>query len=260
MTGRLPRILLVASPDLAMELAQMLKGQGCGFMVETESAARSRLASSSFDVVLREAGYRLDLEGQREDGLSEGVSPILWITEEEAAEGGESGAVWGPWSDESLTSAVYRLLLESRKQREHRILDQFPMPAYLWRLEESDEYRLVGFNERAREITNGGVERFLDALASNLYEDRLEIVEPFDECIETGRTIVRDLDYDYVTTGETRHLRVHYCRVSPSEILVFTESCRCVGRSLAACGAARVRAERWQLRGQDTSEQSIGCP
>lgn len=106
------------------------------------------------------------------------------------------------------------------KFRKH--FENNPIPIYCWQ-KYGDDFLLVDYNPAAAESTGDNVENLRAARLSQVYADMPDVLEDFRATVETGRPVVRDMEYVFRTTGETRSFRVRYIHVSPDMVMVHTE-------------------------------------
>lgn len=222
MLSQAPKILLIASRQLGDDLSEIIERQGLDVLVRSAAEATSRTNRVTCDVLVVEDDQvpaSADLSGIRS---FLGDPPLLSLTREPPAVVEPGHAAWGPWSDESLMATIFRLLFLSWRKREYRILDQMPIPIYIWRTHGAD-FRLIGYNEAALAITERNAGKVLGRLASEIYTDRPDLIAPFDACRRTGKVVVKEVLYDFRTVEKTRPLLFHYASVPPNDVLIFTE-------------------------------------
>ncbi|MDP8255351.1 MAG: PAS domain S-box protein [Candidatus Alcyoniella australis] len=112
--------------------------------------------------------------------------------------------------------------LRLNEQRMRRIYNSLPLPTFTWRWA-GDEFVLTDFNEAAREATQGKIAEYIGITADKLYEDLPELVREMHACLAQNRTIKREMEYTYKSTGLTRRLSVIYAKVPPDMVMVHTE-------------------------------------
>ncbi len=102
------------------------------------------------------------------------------------------------------------------------IFKVIPMPIYLWQKVKNDLI-LIDYNIASEKITKGKIKNFVGINASELYKDKLEILEELDRCFNQKIKISREMDYTFNSIGEKKNLLVTYNFVLPDLVLVYTE-------------------------------------
>lgn len=134
-------------------------------------------------------------------------------------------------ADEALKEYSERLeeLVEERtaelKESEAKARAQYrgiPMPTYTWQRVEED-FVLIDYNDAAVEITNGGINDYLGAKASEMYGDRPQIQQEIERCFTEKSIIEREMQYEYLSSGEYKYLAVKYAFVHPDLVIIHTE-------------------------------------
>ncbi|MFX0033468.1 MAG: PAS domain S-box protein [Candidatus Hodarchaeota archaeon] len=97
-----------------------------------------------------------------------------------------------------------------------------PIPAYTWQKYDND-FVLIDFNNAAKEITNGAVNDFLGYKASQLYKDRVDIIQDLKRCMDEKIQVTKEMKYKFHFSGDEKYLSVNYGYVSPDLIIVHTE-------------------------------------
>ena len=98
-----------------------------------------------------------------------------------------------------------------------------PVPTYTWQWDGEDDLVLVDYNIAAEEITHGKIGGFLGIRAREFYKDTPEILEELFQCFNKKTPIQREMQYQYKSTGESKHLAVKYAFAPPNLVLVHTE-------------------------------------
>ena len=96
------------------------------------------------------------------------------------------------------------------------------IPAYTWKKVDGD-FVLVNYNNAAAKMTKGSVENFLGNKASEMYKDRLDILNDLLLCSNNKTHIKRESNYRFQFSKEEKYLLVNYSYVDPDLIVVRTE-------------------------------------
>ncbi len=98
----------------------------------------------------------------------------------------------------------------------------FPVATYTWRLQDGD-FILVDFNDKADMIALGKMKEYLNSKASEIYNDRPDIIADMHESIQHGKTIRKNVVYKYRISEEQRHLLATYVKVTEDLVTIYTE-------------------------------------
>ncbi len=123
------------------------------------------------------------------------------------------------------SNALLQSYVEKLTKNEERLraqYDSIPVPTYTWKKVGSD-FELVDYNEAAFAITRGGISNYIGAKAQKMYASIPDIINALHECYRDRNTIEEEMVYEYMSTGETKYLLVHYAYVPPDSVLVHTE-------------------------------------
>jgi len=101
------------------------------------------------------------------------------------------------------------------------IFKKIPSPIYLWQ-KVDDDLTLIDFNNAAKEITDNKITNFLGIKASELYQEKPQILEELYRCVDEQKYISREMRYLYKSTGKEKILFVIYDFVPPNFVLVTT--------------------------------------
>ena len=122
--------------------------------------------------------------------------------------------------------------ITERKKAEQKIKDsgemfralykEGPIATYTWKKFNND-FVFIDFNNSAEKITNGNVIRVLGHRASNMYEDRPDILEDIHQCFNDKTNITREMEYKFQFSDEEKYLSVNYGYVKPDLVIVQTE-------------------------------------
>ena len=96
------------------------------------------------------------------------------------------------------------------------------IPAYTWK-NVDDDFVLINYNNAAVKITHGSVENYIGDKASEMYKDRLDILNDLHLCLNDKTHINREINYRFQFSNEEKILLVNYSYVDPDLIIVRTE-------------------------------------
>ncbi|HUW90142.1 MAG TPA: PAS domain S-box protein [Candidatus Nanopelagicaceae bacterium] len=96
------------------------------------------------------------------------------------------------------------------------------IPAYTWKNVDGD-FVLINYNNAAAKTTNGNVENFLGNKGSEMYKDRLDILNDLNLCLNNKTHVRREINYRFQFSNEEKYLLVNYSYVYPDLIVVRTE-------------------------------------
>ena len=122
--------------------------------------------------------------------------------------------------------------ITERKKSEKKIKESADMfkalfkegsiPAYTWKNVDGD-FVLINYNNAAAKTTNGNVENFLGNKASEMYKDRLDILNDLNLCLNNKTHVRRETNYQFKFSNEEKYILVNYSYVDPDLIVVRTE-------------------------------------
>lgn len=118
-----------------------------------------------------------------------------------------------------------RTVEQALRESEEKLRAQYkgiPVPTYTWQ-RIGEGLVLVDYNDAAMAITQGHVASFVGKKDSAMYQSRPAILEDLSRCFAERTSICREMLYEYMSTGETKHLAVSYAFVPPDLVLVHTE-------------------------------------
>lgn len=101
------------------------------------------------------------------------------------------------------------------------IFKKIPSPIYLWQ-KVDDDLILIDFNTAAKEITDNKITKFLGIKASELYQEKSQILGELYQCFDEQKHISREMRYNYQSTGKEKILFVIYDFIPPNLVLVNT--------------------------------------
>ncbi|MFX0012255.1 MAG: PAS domain-containing protein, partial [Candidatus Hermodarchaeota archaeon] len=96
------------------------------------------------------------------------------------------------------------------------------IPAYIWKKVDGD-FVLIDFNNAAINISEGNVVNFVGDKASEMYKDRLDILNDLHQCQTEKKHLKREMKYRFQFSNEDKYLLVNYGYVHPDLIIVRTE-------------------------------------
>ncbi|MFX1418364.1 MAG: PAS domain S-box protein [Promethearchaeota archaeon] len=102
------------------------------------------------------------------------------------------------------------------------VFNKFTTPTYLWR-KVGDDLILIDYNKAARTITDNKIEKFSGKKASDLYKDQNQILNELYTCLNEKKSISREMEYKYQSTGQDRVLFVNYEYIPPNLVMVYTK-------------------------------------
>ena len=96
------------------------------------------------------------------------------------------------------------------------------IPAYIWKKVDGD-FVLIDFNNAAIDISKGNVINFVGNKASEMYKDRLDILNDLHQCQTEKKHLKREMKYRFQFSDEDKYLLVNYGYVHPDLVIVRTE-------------------------------------
>ena len=121
--------------------------------------------------------------------------------------------------EQALRNAEERLK-EVASNIDERLREQYrsiPVPTYTWQ-KIGGEFILVDFNDAAAE-SMGRIVDFFGKPASEIFENRPQILADFAECYNEQKTLIREAPYKMITTGETKYFVTTYNYVAPNLVV-----------------------------------------
>jgi PAS domain S-box-containing protein len=97
-----------------------------------------------------------------------------------------------------------------------------PIAAYTWKKVNSD-FIFIDFNNAADKITDGNVVKLLGHKASEMYQNRPDILNDLNECYNDRTHITREMQYRFEFNNQEKFLLVNYGYVKPDLVIVQTE-------------------------------------
>jgi diguanylate cyclase (GGDEF)-like protein/PAS domain S-box-containing protein len=102
------------------------------------------------------------------------------------------------------------------------IFNGLPLPSYAWR-KSGDDFVLIDYNEAAAAVTGGKVEQLLGTTLTDAYTSESEVYHDMHRAYNERITHGHEMDYTFLSTGETRRIKATYTFISPDLVLVYTE-------------------------------------
>ena len=96
------------------------------------------------------------------------------------------------------------------------------IPAYTWKNVDGD-FVLVNYNNAAAKLSHKSVENYIGNKASEMYKDRLDILNDLRLCLNDKTHVKREINYRFHSSNEEKFLLVNYSYVDPDLIIVRTE-------------------------------------
>ena len=97
--------------------------------------------------------------------------------------------------------------------------DGIPIPFYVWQ-EKKNDFILIDYNKAAEKVTNGKIKDLLRKKASEIHEDRLDIIEALNQCFKEKKSISKISEYTMKTTGEEVYISLKMHFLPPDLIIV----------------------------------------
>jgi len=100
-----------------------------------------------------------------------------------------------------------------------KFFDSIPIPSYVWQKKEN-HFLLIDYNKAAEKVTNGKIKDYLNRKASEVHNDRVDIVEAINECYNKKKSVSKKSKYLVKTTEEQVYvsLKIHF--LPPDLIIV----------------------------------------
>ncbi len=112
--------------------------------------------------------------------------------------------------------------LRESEERYRRQFEYLPIPTYTWEFGKND-FVLVECNKAAHTITKGLIKDYLGSNASEMYAHLPGVVDDMSRCLKEKISHTREMTYKFISTGENKHLIVHYVYTPPNHVVVHTE-------------------------------------
>jgi PAS domain S-box-containing protein len=111
------------------------------------------------------------------------------------------------------------------KESEHRFKKQFnytSLPTFIWQFSDTD-FILTNCNNAADRMTQGNTQKFIGKKATEIYADRPDIIEKFNSCLKTKKTLSFETDYTSRATGLLRTIIFTCISLGDDMIMLHTE-------------------------------------
>ena len=95
-----------------------------------------------------------------------------------------------------------------------------PVPVYAWRVTDDDDLVLDGYNDAGLAFTRGQIRDLRGVRASAAYDGDSEVYADLRRCARERATFTRQVNYETITTGESRELEVTYAFVGDDTVMV----------------------------------------
>lgn len=130
----------------------------------------------------------------------------------------------------SLHGVMYDISDRKRAEESARLNEErwraqyraFPIPTFTWQ-KQGDDFVLSDFNDAALAITRGALGRLKGERLSVVHKDRPDAVRDVWQCFNERKTLARETDYRFVTTGEVKRLHVTCVFTPPDQVMVHTD-------------------------------------
>ena len=86
-----------------------------------------------------------------------------------------------------------------------------------------NDFVLIDFNNAADKFAYGVLKSFIGKKASEMYSDRLDIIDDLTKCMQTRARVSKQMDYLFQYSKENKFLSVNYDFLNPDLIIVRTE-------------------------------------
>lgn len=100
--------------------------------------------------------------------------------------------------------------------------DGIPLPTFTW-VKNGNDLILADYNRAADTVTQGKTADFVGISATVFFQDQPELLEDMYNCLKSKKSIERETEYKYKTTGKVRSLAIRFAYVPPDCVLAHTE-------------------------------------
>ncbi len=97
--------------------------------------------------------------------------------------------------------------------------DGIPIPSYVWQ-EKNNNFILIDYNKAAEKVTKGKIKHLLRKKASEIHDDRIDIIEALNQCFQEKKSIYKISEYNMKTTGEQVYISLKMHFLPPDLIIV----------------------------------------
>lgn len=131
----------------------------------------------------------------------------------------EQAIIFGINKSEKLK--LQHQLIES-EERFRSFFTNLPIPTFTWK-KTQDDFKLIDFNNAAKEITQGGIENYRDVSLSKLYAKKPKYIEKINRCFHKKENIKEEEVYQYQSIDKIKFLRVSYIYLPTNYVIVLSE-------------------------------------
>jgi len=118
-------------------------------------------------------------------------------------------------------ASIEKVLIKSEESI-RALFDSISTPTYVWQ-KIGDFFHLIDYNKTAYEFLQGAIENYIDIKASEMYKERVDILEDIQNCFKKKNNFTREMKYYYIAFKEDRDLKVKYVYLPPDLVVVHTE-------------------------------------
>jgi PAS domain S-box-containing protein len=112
--------------------------------------------------------------------------------------------------------------LQDSEERFRKQYKGIPLPTYSW-LQVGDDFVLQDYNDAAEHNTESNILDWLGRRASEVFADQPDSIASLRACLTEQRTLRRETQYHYTSTGQDRQLAYSYVFVPPQTVMVHRE-------------------------------------
>ena len=123
---------------------------------------------------------------------------------------------------ESKQRKIMEKDLKLSEKKMTSLLKGIPIPIYIWK-KAGKEFVLTDFNDAAMAITANKIVNFKGQTARKMYSHMPDIYQDIETCHRTRKSIRRELDFHFRSTGKNRILCATYGFVPPDFVVIYTE-------------------------------------
>ncbi|MFX1239266.1 MAG: ATP-binding protein [Promethearchaeota archaeon] len=134
---------------------------------------------------------------------------------------GKPYAILGIGNDITEQKIADQKLMES-EERFRALFKGGIVPTYTWQ-KIGNNFVLINYNNAAEKFTLGDVKNYLGFKASEMYEDRPDILKDLHTCFDKKNNIIREMKYYIQILKEEKDLLAKYGFIPPDLVLVHTE-------------------------------------